>query len=633
MDTTLTQAYSTNNRDVTFTTTLKIPADASLRSRITIEASALDVNRQPGSASPVVVFVRASQSSVPRVTQVVPARVEILDSITVNATGDGIKTLGFLVFDSTGALIKRDSVALVQPYTSNAQGRLALNLTQAQQGKRVTIASFAWDQNNKIGYSVKTGVLTAVATLPQAYSDTSLVVYGRTFPLPRAGTIGDIAVDPTFGNVFLSNTAYNLLEVWQSGSQAFVPSGVAVGSQPWGLYVSRSPDTLLVANSGATTISRVFIGSSTATQLHEALANRIRTRNTYLYEVVVTVDAVGKVTITVNGPISYSDRPQYVAESNAGLVYFSTRPTTSAPAGTIRYLDPSLPVPDPRQIWQYATGVQKADGVYHYVVFNADSVFLFPSTANGTRDDEVIIWDHPYGQATGTFRVSGIDPVAISASMNAAHATDVEAVLDIDYKSLALTDTTFAAASADRKWIAFGEGNTKGSPGRVVLVNDPTTGTPPFISPLVTIKDIMDNANETIFGVALDSAGLQFGSHGLSSYFAAVDNPFHLRLEGTYDSFDNGAGIAFHPGANSVFSTNDALVAFVATTSGQIEIVDVAYYINRGRLITKGSLYGSLRASRPLPGDPPGTVVKLFGLSPNGLVVINLTAADIKPGP
>jgi len=59
----------------------------------------------------------------------------------------------------------------------------------------------------------------------------------------------------------------------------------------------------------------------------------------------------------------------------------------------------------------------------------------------------------------------------------------------------------------------------------------------------------------------------------------------------------------------------------------------VAYYINRGKLTLKNNLYGPLRVSRPFPGDPANVVLKLFGLSSTGLVVIDLTAADIKPGP
>ena len=35
----------------------------------------------------------------------------------------------------------------------------------------------------------------------------------------------------------------------------------------------------------------------------------------------------------------------------------------------------------------------------------------------------------------------------------------------------------------------------------------------------------------------------------------------------------------------------------------------------------------------PMPGDPPDVVLKLYAVSQQGLVVIDLTASDIKPGP
>ena len=75
-------------------------------------------------------------------------------------------------------------------------------------------------------------------------------------------------------------------------------------------------------------------------------------------------------------------------------------------------------------------------------------------------------------------------------------------------------------------------------------------------------------------------------------------------------------------------------LAFVASANGTIEAVDIAYYdFVRGALATKFNLYGPLRASLPFPGDDPSIVLKLFGVSSTGLVVIDVTAADIKPGP
>ena len=63
-------------------------------------------------------------------------------------------------------------------------------------------------------------------------------------------------------------------------------------------------------------------------------------------------------------------------------------------------------------------------------------------------------------------------------------------------------------------------------------------------------------------------------------------------------------------------------------------MIDIAYYdYLRGSLATKYNLYGPLRASLPFPGDDPSVVFKLFGVSSAGLVVIDVTAADILPGP
>ena len=56
----------------------------------------------------------------------------------------------------------------------------------------------------------------------------------------RNGSIADLAVDPARGNVFLSNINYGRLEVWQKGTQSFDPTGVVVGSQPWGMTMSRT---------------------------------------------------------------------------------------------------------------------------------------------------------------------------------------------------------------------------------------------------------------------------------------------------------------------------------------------------------------------------------------------------------
>jgi hypothetical protein len=632
LDTTFSQPYTASPRDITFNATARIPIDAPLRGRVTVTASAVDVNRQPGSSTPVAVYVRGASTAQPRVTQTVSPKSEALDSVAVHATGEGITTLGLIVRDSSNTVVQTDTLKLSAPFNANVQANVPLNLAPSLQGKKLGVTAFAVDQAGRVGYAVPATKGAAEGNLNLALIDSTLVVYGRTYRMPHDGTIGDVVVDAARGNVFLSNTEFNLLELWQNSTstKGFAPNGIAVGSLPWGMFISNNPDTLLVANSGGTNISRVYIGSTIAQNLHEDLAHRILTRSTYTFSVTIQRDEnTGKIRLTAQGPFSYSDRPRYIAQSTGGRIFYSTRPTQTAPAGTIRWLDPSLPVPDPRQIWQY--GIQTKGSEQTYALFNVDSIAIGATLPSSTESDTLFIWDHPYGQKTGTIAVSDVIPTnAIAQAV--AGGSDAEMVLRLDLASLPLTDTTFMAASGSRNWIAFGDGNRSGA-GRVIMVADSGGAVPNFFSPLVTISDLTNNASEQVFGLALDLKGGTVASHGAQSYFAAVDAPFHLRLQGKYDSADNGAGIAFHPNANGTLTPAAERLAFVGSASGQVEVVDIAYYISRGKLLLKNPIYGPLRASGPMPGDPPDVIVKLYAVSKQGLIVIDLTANDIKAGP
>ena len=642
LDTTIVRLFPTGSRDVTHEVSIAIPADARLGSRLTINASARDVNGNPGIATPRTVVVRDLGSSAPSVTQIVPARMEMTDSITVSASGDGIRFIGRILLDSLGNQIRRDSVEYTAPFTSNRTQKLPLLDSLPLQGQRITVISFAGDNSTpaRVGFSIPAGTSAAITSQQFAHTDTARVTFGRTFSPPRVGVMGDLAVDANLGNVFLSNTANNLLEVWDNTGKTFAANGIPVGAQPWGLFQSNDPDTLFVGNSGATTISRVFIGTNDKTQMREALARRIRTRDIIIHIVQFVRDAsTGKIRLVRRPNVSYSDRPQYVVESQGGRIFFSTKPTSAAQPGTLRWIDPALPFPDPQQIISYGTA--DAGDVFIYSIFHADSIRIGATPANSPASDTLYVWDHPYGQLGPT--IEGVDSIPVTAINDVrALGSDAFAVLNMDMESLELSDTTFVAASGDRTWIGFGEGNTPGT-GRIMMVNDPAPlAAPGFFSPAIAVTDLVHNASERVFGLAIDSTGLQVTSHGLQTYMAALDQPFHLRLDGVYDSFDNGAGVAYHPRAKSTLSQPEFRVSFSATASGIIEVIDVAHYNNRGRFVTKGNLYGPLRATGALPGDNVGltcpgdarcVVLKLFGLTANGLIVIDVRAADIKPAP
>jgi hypothetical protein len=647
LDTIARLAFPPGTTSASATFSIAVPLNAPSRGRITINARARDANLNQGNAPPIVIFARAAASVAPRVTQIVPVKLEYADAITVTATADGVAAVGRVILEADGVtLIDSLRVPFASPFSANQTVTLPLNLNINHQGRRIKIRSFATDSSGVTGWSQGEGTIAPIIVVGNAFKDTSLITYGRTYALPRAGVAGDLAVDEVRGNVFVSNTNFNLLEIWSNGPKTFAPNGVQVGSQPWGLFVSQSGvnrDTLLVGNSGSTTISKVDMAAATPV---EALSKRIRTRNILNFSVTFAVDNAGRTTISWDGKInSFSDRPQYVAQSEGGRIYYSTKPTAAKTPGTVRWLDPALALPDPRQIWSY--GRFNTGDVANYIILNIDSIAVVKAAVTNTTGavDTIYVCDHPYGAAAGDFCVAG---VTIAGVVTAARAlsSDIEAVLALDLESLALTDTNFVAASGDRKWIAFGEGNAAKITGtlvdagiatpRIMMVNDVFgSPVPGFFSHAIQVDDIQENASDKVFGLALDALGLQLLGHGDKTFVAAVDLPFHLRLDGVYDSFDNGAGVAFHPnaqGTNTALSANR--VAFTATRSGVIEAFDVAHYNNRGRYVTKGNLYGPLRVTVPLPQDAvaaPTVILKLYGLTDAGLIVIDLQASDIKP--
>ena len=121
--------------------------------------------------------------------------------------------------------------------------------------------------------------------------------------------------------------------------------------------------------------------------------------------------------------------------------------------------------------------------------------------------------------------------------------------------------------------------------------------------------------------------------NGRESYFFDVASPFHLRLAGKFNTFDEGAGVAYHPDNVGDLTPEAARVAFIASANGTIEISDTYHYTSRGVLPVRANLYGPIRVARPWPGDDPGVILKLFGLTTEGFIVIDVRASDIQPLP
>ena len=621
--------YPTNT---THTFSLTIPSNATGGSTFTVEpfAENRDGLRGSGAAFSVRIASLGADTQHPLVYQTVPTRFETGDSLDVTARDpDGtIRVMGFIARDSAGKVVhtRADTLTSLSQLVTR---RIAINAPIVFRGKALAITAFATDGSGKTGWAVPTGALIPVTADSVAKRDQSLYVFGTTTALPDGSLGADLLVDTARSRVYVSNITRNELAVW---SQALAPlpfggfssrlgglTPVAVGAQPWGMTVDNSGSILFVANSGGTNISKVDLDRRIET-------GRVKTTNEWIYDVSYTFDEATKIRrFKVSSPIDYSDRPQYVAQAASGALYYSTRPTKDAEAGTLRRIDDyRLARSEPRQIWQYG-GYSNG----HYVVVNADYV----EAISGGQDftDSLRVCDHTPGNDPSTaVCVTDAIPENAQARLRALVQSNVDVGKDLSVASLALTDTTFVAVGGDRRRVAFGEANTEGS-GRVLLVYDPA-GTQPFgeiYNQPIDVKDLTNNASDKVYGIDINKTSSNIGVHGVETFFADSS----LRLQGKFATFTTGAGIAFHPGNDDDLPRDStARVVFVASGDMSIQIVDSYSYRLRGRIPLRKNLYGPLRAMLPSKSDAerdPSVVVKLFGLTTEGIVVIDVRKTDI----
>ncbi len=607
----------------TLTFLLGVPASASVGSSFTVTpfAENRDGLRTSGQAITVKIQAAGADAVAPLVFQTVAPRLESADSIDISARdNDGtIRIVGFIAKDAAGNILFRSADTLSTP-AQQVTRRKAFKAPISLRGLTLFITAYATDAAGHTGYAVPTGATVPVNDDTLAKRDQTVFAFGLTFGLPSGSLGADIAVDEVRSTVYVSNINRNELEAWSYGTTLSPLAPVSVGAMPWGMVIDNSGSLLLVANSGGTNISKV----SLITRREEG---RVKTANEYVFEVSYSKDLTsGGFKFNVSAPIDYSDRPQYIAQSASGALYYSTRPTTTAQPGTLRRIDNFLDArTEPRQIWQYG---KFAGG--KYVIVNADAVDVIKGQQG--VPDLIIICDHTPGDDPGTALCvnDGTVEGAVAQLRAAPTNGNLEAVKDLDVASLALPDTNFVAVGGDRRRVAFGEGHTNGA-GRVLLVYDPT-GTGAYgavYSPPLEVADLTNNASDKVFGIDINQNSTNIVVHGVETFFADSS----LRLQGKFATFNSGAGVAFHP-ANFNENSVDPLtrIAFVASGDKSIQIVDSYSYRLRGRIPIRENLYGTLRAVRPTAAERAADgslLVKLFGLTSEGIVVIDVRITDL----
>lgn len=486
---------------------------------------------------------------------------------------------------------------------------------------RLEISAFAEDQFGNLARDNTT------------LSGSLLAVAGRTVQLPEGGIIADAVVDTTRDLLMLSNFTRSRVEVLPLTGTTFA-SPISTGAQPWGLFIGNKYDALadndrlLVANSGGTNISVVPLNT-----LQEDPTQRIQTPDVALWQVDMTLDEQANQRIEVSDPISFSDRPQFLAEANTGEVLYSTVPTPAAADGTIRVMEsqPGWSSPEVRLLFPGGQPADPSDD-NAMVIAHADHV----EPVRGNLFDELLIVDHPMGFPGGAPLVyqGPADETAIESFFA---STDVE-VFAGSYvpSSVALQDTTYVAASSDGTWIGFGEGATGGE-GRIILWNS-LTGQ----STDRQILDLIHNASERVTGIALNQDGSLGAARGdLGAYFFGPD----LRLRGMSGALEPGGyGVAIHPLHDGTSPANSyESLSFVGTAESEILAISTFHFNERGVMPLKNRIAGPLRAVLPVsppagcPGQPECVVVRLFGVTqsegapqPDGVVVVDVREKDLQ---
>ncbi len=601
-----------------------IPPNSTLGStfQITPFAENKEGLRGAGAVTTVRIVAAGADETAPLVYQTVAPRMETPDSIDILARDvDGlVRVVGFQVRDQAGNIVFRAADTLSVPIQQVTRKK-AFNVPTLYRGKTLYVTSYATDAAGHTGYALPSGTSVPVSADSLGKRDAVVYAYGLTYALPPNSLGADIAVDTVRRTVYVSNINKNQLEAWSYSSTLSPLPSVSVGAMPWGMTVDNSGSLLLVANSGGTNISMVNLVNRFET-------GRVKTANEYVFDIQYSIDAnSGDFKYNVSPPIDYSDRPQYIAQSASGALYYSTRPTNTATPGTVRRIDNFLDArTEPKQIWQY--GSHQAN---KYVVINSDHVSVLKG-ANGAPDI-LTICDHTVGNEPSTTTcVSGNRIEDLVATLKAAPVNgNVIAVRDLSVESLALPDTNFVAVGSDRRRVAFGEANTGGKAGRVLALYDPSgtpAGSEQYSAP-IEVADLTNNASDKVFGIAINGNSTNIGVHGVETFFADSS----LRLQGKFATFNSGAGIAFHPLNIEEFTADTlARVAFVASGDFSIQIVDSYSYRLRGRIPLRTNLYGPLRAVLPTPAEraaDPSLAVKLFGLTPEGIVVIDVRRGDI----
>ncbi|MEZ4417440.1 MAG: hypothetical protein R3E10_16925 [Gemmatimonadota bacterium] len=638
---TLTRSFNPPQDSIAFDTAFVIPDAAVGPLQLVAGArSTLDVEGTDGPITLVVVNSAAADTIRPsgKIAVDAPGRMELGDSVRVTVTGlddaqgSGVARVGYTAYAISptrgDTLIRSQERTFTPSRTGNVSEVFAFapfNVDSLALPDTLVfeVVGYLIDEDNNCAAVVASANNQSLACLSLPTGETVAlqangervirpVVAGRTVRLPGGGRIMDAVVDTTRRNLWLSNIDRDQVEVFRLQDELFMDP-VPVGAEPWGLTMNRGEDTLIVANSGGTNMSNVWLGPTDPFNPYtghvEDGSRRFLTPDVYFFDVERALDDTGaernNVFVVPDAtPPGFSDRPQYAAVDSTGRILYSTKTSLLGDLGTIRRA--FVPAGGFRSevvmFFEHASLVEAPDFT---AIGNIDDVGISLSAPDsaGLQNDLATLVDHVPG--TNTVISAGPAPLQQAIADLAAAGSDVVAGTGRwNVPGMTFLDTTFVAASGDRGWVVFGEGSRQ-PVGRIMMYQASTDR----ISDVVAVTDLMTNPSEEVRGIGLNNDGTLGVARGNQAYFFSTD----LRLQGIADLPGGGSGAALHPlHANYPTLTSpgqydpDTHLAFLGTGEGTIDIIDAFHFNRLGRIFIRDVMTGPLRAALPFPEDNLG---------------------------
>ena len=612
-------------------TSLVIPIPLEARNELRVTASTTSGSSLVGTAAPVAVVIREPEldRTPPKATfqLQVPARAEQTDSFTVQVTGvdeTRVDSVGVTVLGIRSSGVSRDTVRVYvgRGAVTSATFRfgladLGLNPYEAAQVD-LEVTAWARDAQGNCGAATRENTpqdlpCATVGGVRLATTSGRLVqvflARGLTIARPNPGdVIADLAADSSY--LYLSNFTRNRVELLPLGATAYgIP--VRVGSNPWGLALGRFRDSLYVANSGGTNVSVIPLGGPV---LNEAEHRRIFPRNERLFSVEFGATGVNSVTMH-----DYSDRPQFLAQASNGLLVYSTRPTAAAEDGTVRIYDAT------KLRSEIFIGYVDRHTSGKGIVVNADSAFHVPAPYNLV----MVCPRRRYGDTSDPPCITG-DAIPVSDSLTKLRALppnaaggrwDTRLDLGADIEEVGLSDTTFVAASTDRRFIAVGEGVRANA--RIPMFE--ADGDSLLLRG--DVRDLISNTAERVIGLGINRDGSLGVARGNQAYFFNST----LRLQGVVESGAPTGGVAVHPD-NQGYPGGTRRVAFVSgIESGQpyVDVIDTFNFFRIKRIFIRDPVVGALVVAPRAPGDPTAVNLRLYALTSAGVLSLPISNADL----